>query len=285
MIALLAVLFPQQQQQALPDPDVTCVDIVTFDIQNSEIDRAIVVEGSILNRTPWPLTNVSVDVTILGDNKFPLGSMPRQNIATIGPRKGALLSLKGVTVPGATRFSHRMTIRYQMEGQDRSQTYENLVLKSTKVYVDPDAGPKAGVMGMIIIPGGYKTVNKQQVAQGDTLFLRVRVDGIDEKTLAGATVSVTIAQDGKKQGTISRTIDSAAVKTDFSKLPGNDADPKFMCYEGRFKDLVVGLRRVENAGKMGKVTLDVRFSHKGSTWSWTDLESPHLEALRPADKK
>jgi hypothetical protein len=284
MIAFAAVLL-LQQQQALPDPDVTCVDIVTFDIQNSEIDRAIVVEGSILNRTPWQLTNVSVDVVILGDNKYPLGSMPRQNIATIGPRKGALLSLKGVTVPLATRFSHRMTIRFQMDGQERSQVYENLVLKSTKVYVDPDAGPKAGVMGMIIIPGGYKTVNKQQVPTGDTLFLRVRVDSIDEKTLPGAQVSVTIAQDGKKQGTITRSIDAAAVKTDFSKLPGNDADPKFMCYEGRFKDLVVGLRRVENAGKMGKVTLDVRFSYKGSTWSWTDLEPPHLEALRPPDKK
>lgn len=282
MIALLAVLF---LQQPLPDPDVTCVDIVTFDIQNSDLDRAIVVDGSILNRTPWPLTNVSIDVTILGDNKFPLGSMPRQNIATIAPRKGAQISLKGVSVPLATRFSHRMSIRYTMEGQERSQTYENLVLKSTKVYVDPDPGPKAGVMGLITIPGGYKTVNKQQVYSGDTLFLRVRVDGIDEKTLAGAQVSVTIAQDGKKQGTITRTIDSAAVKTDFSKLPGNDADPKFMCYEGRFKDLVVGLRRVENVAKMGKVTLDVRFSHKGSTWSWTDLEAPHLDALRPPDKK
>jgi hypothetical protein len=282
MIALLAALF---LQQPLPDADVTCVDIVTFDIQNSEIDRAIVVDGSIINRTPWQLTNVSVTVVILGDNKFPLGTMPTQNIAAIGPRKGALISLKGVTLPLATKFFHRMTIRYQMEGQERSQTYENLVLKSTKVYVDPDPGPKAGVMGMIIIPGGYKTVNKQQVPSGDTLFLRVRIDNIDEKAVAGSQVSVTIAQDGKKQGTITRSIDGAAMKTDFSKLPGNDADPKFMCYEGRFKDIVVGLRRVENAGKMGKVTLDVRFSHKGNTWSWTDLEAPHLEALRPPDKK
>jgi len=284
MIALLAVLF-LQQPQALPDPDVTCVDIVTFDIQNSELDRAIVVEGSILNRTPWPLTNVTVTVVILGDNKFPLGTMPTQSIATIGPRKGAAISLKGVSLPRATRFFHRMTIGFQMEGQQRSQVYEQLVLKSTKVYVDPDPGPKAGVMGTFIIPGGYKTVNKQQVASGDTLFIRVRVDNVDEKTLPGAQVSVTMAQDGKKGATITRTIDSAAVKTDFSKLPGNDADPKFMCYEGRFKDLVIGLRRVENAGKMGKVTYDVRFSHKGNTWSWTDLEAPHLEALRPPDKK
>jgi hypothetical protein len=284
MIALLAVLL-LQQQPALPDPDVTCVDIVTFDIQNSELDRAIVVDGSILNRTPWQLTNVSVTVVILGDNKFPLGTMPTQKIATIAPRKGAQISMKGVSVPLATRFFHRMTISFTMEGQDRSQVYEQLVLKSTKVYVDPDPGPKAGVMGTIIIPGGYKTVNKQQVASGDTLFIRVRVDGIDEKTLAGAQVSVTPSFDGKKQGTITRTIDAAAVKTDFNKLPGNDADPKFMCYEGRFKDLVIGLRRVENMAKMGKMTLDVRFSHKGSTWSWTDLESPHLEALRPPDKK
>jgi hypothetical protein len=284
MIALLAVLF-LQQAPALPDQDVTCVDIVTFDIQNSELDRAIVVDGSILNRTPWQLTNVSVTVTILGDNKFPLGTMPTQNIATIGPRKGAQIGMKGVSVPLATRFFHRMTIRFSMEGQERSQVYEQLVLKSTKVYVDPDPGPKAGVMGTFVIPGGYKTVNKQQVASGDTMFIRIRVDSIDEKALAGAQVSVTIAQDGKKQGTISRTVTAAAVKTDFSKLPGSDADPNFMCYEGRFKDLVIGLKRVDNAARMGKVTLDVRFSHKGSSWSWTDLESPHLEALRPPDKK
>ncbi|MBI3854867.1 MAG: hypothetical protein HY293_04170 [Planctomycetes bacterium] len=284
MIALLAVLL-LQDAPAIPDPDVTCVDIVTFDIQNSETARAITVDGSILNRTPWPLTNVSIDIVILGDNKFPLGSMPRQSIATIAPRKGALISVKGVTVPLATRFSHRMTIRYEIDSKERLQVYENLVLKSSKVYVDPDAGPKAGVMGMFTIPGGYKTVNKQQVASGDTLFLRVRVDNIDEKALAGSTVSVTIAQDGRKQSAITRSIDANAVKTDFSKLPGNDADPKFMCYEGRFKDLVVGLRRVDNAGKMGKVTLDVKFTHKGQTWTWSDLDSPHLEALRPADKK
>jgi hypothetical protein len=281
MIALLAAVL----LQAVPEPDVTCVDIVTFDIQNSELQRAIVAEGSILNRTPWELSNVTVDIVVIGDNKFPLGSMPRQVIGTIAPRKGALLSCKGVTVPLATRFTHRIVIRYTLEGQERSQTYESLVLKSTKVYIDPDAGPKAGVMGLLTIPGGYKSVNKQQVYSGDTLFLRLRIDSIDEKTIAGSQLSVTIATDGKKQPAISRTIDGAAVKTDFSKLPGNDADPKLICYEGRFKDLVVGLRRVDNAGKMGKVTLDVRFSYKGQTWTWTDLESPHLEALRPPDKK
>src|SRR5262245_41345468 len=132
MIALLAAFF---LQQTLPDPDVTCIDIVTFDIQNSDLERAILVEGSILNRTPWPMSNVTVDVVILGDNKYPLGSMPRQVIGTMAARKGAMLSLKGVTVPLATKFFHRMTIRYTLEGQERSQTYENLVLKSTKVYV------------------------------------------------------------------------------------------------------------------------------------------------------
>lgn len=282
MIALLAALLLQQQ---LPEADVTCVDIVTFDIHNSDLERSIVAEGSILNRTPWQLTNVTIDITILGDNKFPLGSMPRQTIGTIAPRKGALLSAKGVNVPLATRFSHKMIIGYTLEGQSRSQIYENLVLKSTKVYVDPDPGPKAGVMGLITIPGGYKTVNKQQTYTGDTLFIRIRIDNMDERAVAGAAVEVTLSLDGKKQSSIRRTIDGAAMKTDFSKLPGNDADPKFMCYEGRFKDVVIGLRRVENAGKIGKITMDVRFSHKGSTWSWSDLEPPHLEALRPADKK
>ena len=140
-------------------------------------------------------------------------------------------------------------------------------------------------MGLRTIPGSYKTVNKQQAYSGDSIFLRLRIDGFDDKTGPAGQLEVTFTQDGKKQSPIKRSIDASAMKTDVAKLPGNDADPKFMCYEGRFKDLVIGLRRVENMAKLGKMTLDVRFSHKGSTWSWTDLESPHLEALRPADKK
>jgi CO dehydrogenase/acetyl-CoA synthase delta subunit len=91
--------------------------------------------------------------------------------------------------------------------------------------------------------------------------------------------------DGKKQAAIKRSIDAAAMKMDISKLPATDADPKIICYDGRIKELVVGLRRVEDASKMGKVTLDVKFSGKGNVWTWNALEFPHQEALRPPDKK
>jgi hypothetical protein len=283
MIALLALLLLQDPADAKPQPpaaDVACVDIVTFDIQNSDTQRSVIAEGSLLNRTPWEMSSVSVDITIIGDNKFPLGNLQRQVIGTVAPRKGAAFSLRGLTLPLATRFSHRMTISYTLEGTPRSQVYENLVMKTTKIYVDPEAGPKVGVMGYYIIPGGYKTVNKQQVPTGDTVFIRIRMDGLDEGQL-----EVTLAGDGKKQPTVRRAITKASQKIDISKLPGNDADPKVIVYDGVHKDLHIGLLRVENAGRLGKISFDVRFSGKGGTWTWTGLEEPCLEALRPPDKK
>jgi hypothetical protein len=153
-------------------------------------------------------------------------------------------------------------------------------MKTTKIYVDPEAGPKVGVMGYYLIPGGYKTVNNQQVPSGDTLFIRIRMDGVEEGQL-----EVTVAGDGKKQPTVRRSITKASQKIDISKLPGNDVDPKLIVYDGVHKDLHVGLLRVENAGKLGKISFDVRFSGKGGTWTWTGLEEPCLEALRPPDKK
>lgn len=283
MIAFLTAFL--LQQQAAPAPDVTCVDLVTFDIQNSDTQRSIVAEGSMLNRTPFELSGVSVDITIIGDNKFPLGNLQRQTIGTVAPRKGAAFSLRGLTVPLATRFTHRMTFRYTLDGQERSQVYENLVLKSTKIYVDPEAGPKVGVMGYYTIPGGYKTVNKQQVYSGDTIFLRLRIDGFDDKVRPEGQLEVTIAADGKKMAPVRRSITTASQKVDIAKLPGSDADPKLVFYDGVHKDLHIGLQRVENLAKLGKISLDVRFSGKGGTWTWTAVDEPCLEALRPPDKK
>src|SRR6185295_14382947 len=124
MIALLATLLAlgwvQDKPAPLPDPDVACVDLVTFAIQNSELDRAIVAEGSILNRTPWEMVNVSIEIVILGDNGFPLGTMPREQVPKIAPRRGAGFIVKGVRVPLATRFTHKISVRYTLEGQDHS---------------------------------------------------------------------------------------------------------------------------------------------------------------------
>jgi hypothetical protein len=285
VIALLAAVLLRAQNPPVPDADVACVDLATFAIQNSELDRAIVAEGSILNRTPWELVNVSIEVTVIGDNGFPLGTLPRESVPKIAPRRGAGFISKGVRVPLATRFTHKITVRYTIEGQDRSQVWEKLQSKSPKIYVDPEPGPKVGVMGFHTIGGAYKSVNKQQQYTGDTILLRLRIDGFDDKVKPEGQLEVTITADGKKLAPVRRSITASAMKLDVSKMPGNDVDPKVISYDGVSKDFYVGLTRVENAGKLGKVVLEVKFSGAGGTWTWPALEEPHLAALRPPDKK
>lgn len=283
MIALLAALLLVQAEP--PPAEVACVELTAFEVRNSEINQALVAEGALLNRTPWPLGSLSVDVVIIGDNKFPLKTLPRQVLGTLGPRKGAAIFLKDAMLPGATRFTFKVVIRFTVEGQDRVVEYENYTMKNPRLYFDPDGGPKVGLMGLRTVAGSYKTVNKQQQYTGDTIFLRLRVDGFDDKVKPEGQLEVAFTFDGKKQAPIKRSIDASAMKTDISKLPANDADPKIICYDGRLKELLIGLRRVEDESRMGKVGLDVKFSGKGNVWTWTGLEAPHLEAARPPDKK
>jgi hypothetical protein len=283
MAALLAALLLAQTEP--PGADVSCVELTAFEVRNSEIDQGLVAEGALLNRSPFALGAVSLGVVIIGDNKFPLKTLQPQVVGALGPRKGVAILLKDALLPGATRFTFKVVIRYTVEGQDRTVEYENYTMKTPRLYYDPDPGPKVGVMGLRTVAGSYKTVNKQQQYSGDTIFLRLRIDGFDDKTKPEGSLEVTITTDGKKQASIRRSIDASAMKADVSKLPANDADPKLAVYDGRLKELLVGLRRVEDASKMGKVVLDVRFTGKGSTWSWTGLEAPHQEAARPPDKK
>jgi hypothetical protein len=282
MALLLAALVLSQSDP--PGADVSCVELTAFEVRNSEIDQGLVAEGALLNRSPWALGAVSVGVVIIGDNKFPLKTLPAQVIGTLGPRKGVGILLKEALLPGATRFTFKVAIHYTVEGQDRTVEYENYTMKTPRLYFDPDAGPKLGVLGLRSVAGSYKTVNKQQAYTGDTLFLRLRVDGFDDKTKPEGQLEVTFTVDGKKQSPLKRSVDASAMKTDISKMPANDADPKLAFYDGRLKELVVGLKRIEDVSKLGKVVLDVRFSGKGSTWSWSGLEAPHLEACRPPDK-
>jgi hypothetical protein len=283
MTALLAALILLQTEP--PGADVSCVELTAWDVRNSEIDQGLVAEGALLNRSPWALSSVSVGVVIIGDNKFPLKSLQPQVIGALGPRKGVAILLRDALLPGATRFTFKVIIRYTVEGQDRTVEYENYTMKTPRLYVDLEPGPKVGVMGLRTVAGSYKTVNKQQSYSGDTIFLRLRIDGFDDKTKPEGQLEVTFSTDGRKQSPLKRTIDASAMKTDIAKLPGNDADPKLVFYDGRVKELLVGLRRIEDVSKMGKVVLDVRFTSKGSSWTFTGLEAPHLEACRPPDKK
>jgi hypothetical protein len=283
MTALLAALLLAQAEP--PGADVACVELTAFEVRNSEIDQGLVAEGALLNRSPFALGGVSVGVVIIGDNKFPLKSLPAQVVGALGPRKGVGLFLKDALLPGATRFTFKVVIRYTVEGQERTVEYENYTMKTPRLYYDSDPGPKVGVMGLRTVAGSYKTVNKQQAYSGDTIFLRLRIDGFDDKTKPEGQLEVTFTTDGKKQSPLKRSVDASALKADVSKLPANDADPKTAFYDGRLKELLVGLRRVDDASKLGKISIDVRFTGKGSVWTFTGLEAPHLEACRPPDKK
>lgn len=283
MIAFLAAVVLGQAEP--PPAEVACVELTTFEVRNSEINQGLVAEGALLNRTPWTLGALSVDVVILGDNKFPLKTLPRQVIGALPARKGTAVYLKDAMLPGATRFTFKVVIRFTVEGQDRTVEYENYTMKNPRVYVDPEGGPKAGILGLHTIAGTTRTVNKAQQYSGDTIFLRLRVDGFDDKTKPEGPLEVTFSFDGKKQATIKRSIDAAALKFDIGKVPGNDVDPKVIAYDGRLKEFLVGLRRVEDGSRLGKVTFDAKFSAKGNVWTWTALEAPHLEAVRPPDKK
>ncbi|MBV8882236.1 MAG: hypothetical protein JO332_19930, partial [Planctomycetaceae bacterium] len=180
MLAFLAAVLLAQSEP--PGADVSCVELTALEVTNSEINQGLVASGALLNRSPWPLSGVSVDVVIIGDNKFPLKSLPRQVVGTLGARKGVNVFLKDALLPGATRFTFKLVIRYTVEGQERAVEYENYTMKTPRLYYDPEGGPKVGVMGLRTIAGSYKTVNKQQQYSGDTLFLRLRIDGFDEKT-------------------------------------------------------------------------------------------------------
>lgn len=283
MTALLAALLLAQTEP--PGSDVSCVELAALDVRNSEIDQGLVAEGALLNRSPWALGAVSVGVVIIGDNKFPLKTLQPQVIGALGPRKGVGILLRDALLPGATRFTFKVVIRYTVEGQERTVEYENYTMKTPRLYVDPDAGPKVGVMGLRTVAGSYKTANKQQTYSGDTIFLRVRIDGFDDKTRPEGQLEVTFTTDGKKQSPIKRSIEASAMKADIAKLPANDADPKLVFYDGRLKELLVGIRRIEDVSRMGKLVLDIRFTSKGSAWTFTGLEAPHLEACRPPDKK
>src|SRR5579864_2293111 len=164
MTALLAALLLAQGEP--PAADVSCVELTTFEVRNSEINQGLVAEGALLNRTPWALGAVSVDVVIIGDNKFPLKTLPRQVIGGLGPRKGVGILLKDALLPGATRFTFKVVIRHTVEGQDRTVEYENYTMKNPRLYYDPDAGPKVGIMGLRTVAGSYRTVNKQQQYSG-----------------------------------------------------------------------------------------------------------------------
>jgi len=282
---MIALLTAALLLQAPPEADVACVELTSLEVSNSEIQQGLVAEGTLLNRTPWDLGAVSVDVVIIGDNKFPLKSLPRQVIGALPARKGVGFLLKSAQLPQATRFTFKVILRYTVEGQERSVEYDNYTMKAGRLYVDLEAGPKVGVMGLRSVAGSSKSAGKQQQYSGDTLFLRLRIDGFDDKIKPEGQLEVKMTIDGKKQAPMKRSLDAAATKTDISKLPGNDADPKLICYDGRIKELVIGLRRVEDVSKLGKVTLDVKFSAKGNVWTWTGLEAPHQEALRPPDKK
>src|SRR3954467_13781202 len=115
---MIALLTAALLLQAPPEADVACVELTSLEVSNSEIQQGLVAEGTLLNRTPWDLGAVSVDVVIIGDNKFPLKTLPRQVIGAVPARKGVGFLVKSAQLPQATRFTFKVVLRYTVEGQE-----------------------------------------------------------------------------------------------------------------------------------------------------------------------
>lgn len=280
MIALLFAL-----TLAFQADDVCHVELLSLEVHNGGLAQALTADGVLLNRSPLELGDVALEVTVIAANNVRLKTMTAQRWTKLPPRKGVAVSIQDAALQQPPAFSYRVKVAYRIEGVERTFEWDGLKLRFGKPYEDPEGGTRLGLAGLRTIAGSYQKQGKNQVYTGDTLFLRLRVEGLDEKARPEGTIEVTLTLDGKKQGVIKQSIGTGTWKLDAGKLPANDADPKTVCYDAAARELVVGLCRIDDERKAAKLGLEARFTWKKQVWTWPALEPPFVEAPRPADKK
>lgn len=281
MVALLFALLAQ----AGPSSETCHVEVLSLEVRNGGLAQALTADGVVVNRSPLELGDVALEVTVIAENNVRLRTMPVQRWNKIAPRKGVAIAIRDAELAQPPAFSYRVKITYRLEGAERTFEWDGLKLRFGKPYEDPEGGTRLGLAGLRTIAGSYQKQGKNMVYTGDTLFLRLRVEGLDEKARPEGPVEVTLSIDGKKQGTIRHTIAAAHWKLDAAKLPSNDADPKIVCYDAQARELLVGLCRIDDERKAAKLGLEAKFTWKKQVWSWPALEPPFAEAPRPPDRK
>lgn len=280
MTALLAVLLLLQDAA---DRETCHLELAGLSVENSTLRQALVADGALVNLSPVEVADVSVEVAVFADNKVLARAMPRARWAKIPPRKGVNLGIKDDPLGNIPIGFTRAKVTYRVDGIERVFEYEDGRLRFGKLYRDPDPGARLGLAGLRSVPGSAQVVNKRVVTNPESLFLRLRVENADEKARPEGQVEMTLTLDGKKQGTVKRTIQPGHYKLDARGLPASDADPQVIAFDPLAKELVIGLCRLGDDKKNAKLGLDVKFTWKKQTWTWPALEPPFLEAPRPPD--
>ena len=270
---------------SLQTDEVCHVEILSLEVRNGGLTQALTAEGVLVNRSPIELGDVAVEVSVVADNNVRLKTMTVQRWTKLTPRKGVSISIQDAALQQPPAFTCRVKVSYRIEGVERVFEWDGLKLRFGKPYEDPEAGTRLGLAGLRTIAGSYQKQGKNQVYTGDTVFLRLRVEGLDEKARPEGTVEVTPSMDGKKQGAVKHTIGAGVWKLDAKNLPSNDADPKIVCYDPAARELIVGLCRIDDERKSAKLGLEAKFTWKKQVWAWTALEPPFVEAPRPANPK
>jgi hypothetical protein len=266
-------------------PDVCLVELQGLEVRSPELQQALLAEGVALNRSPSELDSLSLEISLYADNGVKFRTLQKQIWSKVLPRKGVEIMIKEAPLGTIRLASFRVKVAYRVEGQDHAFEFDGLRLKSAKLYEDPDGGTRIGIAGLRTVAGSYRTQGKQQVYSGDVLFLRLRLEGLDEKARPEGTLEIVPTVGGKKHAPITRTIQAGHWKMDASKLPSNDADPKMMAWDPSSREFLVGFLRVEEERKTPKLGLEIKFTWKKQVWSWTLGEPPLVEAPRPPDAK
>jgi hypothetical protein len=280
VIALLALLWAAQE-------NVCHVELPGLEIRNSELEQALVANGVLLNRSPLELNSVSLEISLYADNGVKFRSLQRIFLSKLAPRRGAPIELKEAPLGTIALGSWRAKLGYRIEDKEYSFDFEGPRLKTGKYYEDPEGGTRLGLAGLRTIAGSTQKQpgSKATTYTGDVLFLRLRIEGMDDKDRPQGTLEVTLTAEGKKRGPLKRTIDSASWKMDARQLPTNDADPRMIAWDAVSRELLVGLVRLDDERRATKMTLEAKFTWKKQTWIWSALEPPFAEAPRPSDKK
>lgn len=280
MTALLAAVL----LQGAPDKETCHLELSGLAVENSTLRQALIADGSLVNLSPIEVADVSLEVAVFADNKVLARTLPRATWVRIPPRKGVAVSIKDDPLGNIPIGFHRVKLTYRVDGVERIFEYEDGRLRFGKLYRDPDPGTRLGLSGVRSVPGSAQTVNKRIVSGPEALFVRLRMENLDEKARPEGQIEMTLSLDGKKQGTVKRTIQPGHYKLDARNIPGIDADPQVIAFDPFAKEMLVGLCRLGEDKRGAKLGLEVKFTWKKQAWAWSALEPPFLEAPRPPDK-
>lgn len=278
ILALLALALQADQPK-----DVCHVEFHSFDLSSLSLRQATVAEGVLVNLAPFEVGDVSLAVTLHDPKGLLLRRLPAATWNRIEPLKARPFSIEGPLLENVPDFTVRARVTYRLEGVERSFEFEGRERRFGRLYAGSGDGVRLAPWGLHAIPGTYQRKGKNLEHTGDTLFLRLRTRGIDPKRPPTGTLKITMRYDGKKAGSISRSLRASHWKLDAARLPRADADPAIICHDAEAGELLVGLSRLREEADPAKLGFDVEFKRGRTVWTWSGLEPPFVEAPRPPD--